>query len=80
VERCASIFPLIICKIWQFYCLFLPIPLTFVPSFVQRCQMLSGSQSRLHLNSFFSSRNPHILLLISAVAPHYYYYYYYYYY
>jgi hypothetical protein len=67
-ESC-SISPLIICKRWQFYCLLLPILLTFVTSYVEHCYMLSGNQCWLYINSFFSSCSPHILRLISLIDP-----------
>ena len=49
--------------------LLLPILLTFLPSYVECCQMLSGNQSRLYLNSCSFSCSPHILLLISLIDP-----------
>ena len=52
-EALYSISPLTICKIWKFYCSLLPIPLTWFFC-VEHCQMLSGNQSRLYLNSFSS--------------------------
>ena len=48
-------------KIWQFYCLLPPILLTFLPSYVECCQMPSGNQSRLNLNSCYTSCSSHML-------------------
>jgi len=52
-----------------FYCSLLPFLLTFLLSYVEHCQMLSGNQSRLHLNSCSSSCSPHKLPLITLTDP-----------
>lgn len=44
--------------------------LTFLPSCVESCQMLSDYQSRLHLHSCPYTVSPHILLLISNWSLH----------
>ena len=53
----------------QFYCLLLPFALTFLPSYVERCQMFSHNQSRLYLNYCSFSYITHILLQISIINP-----------
>jgi hypothetical protein len=53
----------------QFHCLLLPFLLTFLPSYVDCCQMLSGNQSRLCLNSCSFFCSIHILLLLSIINP-----------
>jgi len=63
-EALCSISSLKTYKIRQFYCSLLPVLLIFLPSYVESCQMFSGNQSRLYLNSCSSSCSPHILLLI----------------
>jgi len=68
-EVLCCISPSIIYKISQFYCSLLPILVTFLPSCVQCCQMLSGNQFILNLNTSSFSCKPHVLLLISLVDP-----------
>ena len=41
----------------------------FILSYVECCQMLSGNEYRLHLNSCSSSCSPHLLLLMSLTDP-----------
>jgi len=41
----------------------------FILSYVECCQMLSGNEYRLYLNSCSSSSSPHILLLMSLIDP-----------
>jgi hypothetical protein len=45
--------------------------LSFLHNYVERCQMLSDNQSRLHLNSCSSTCSPHILFwyLELIIAP-----------
>jgi hypothetical protein len=41
----------------------------FILSYTERCQMLSGNEYRLYLNSCSSSCSPRILLLMSLIDP-----------
>jgi hypothetical protein len=63
-ETLCSISLLIIYKINNFTVSLLPILLT-----LPCCQMHSGNQSRLYLNSCSFSCSPHILLLILLIYP-----------